>query len=359
MSNDEKYLKAIFENTEVGHLLLDKDLNVVAFNRTFFNGYARSTGINFKKNVNLRSMLTDDKKEFVESFHKNVKENKKHIYHDISSCFNNNTYHFNLSISPIVEYNEISGYCISALDITKRKMQELEKQIIITDLTQRNRDLEQFSYIVSHNIRAPLSSILGLADILDRSIDEKDRQFALAGITKSAKNLDSVIKDLNDILKTRREISEIKVDVSFTELVKNIQESLRYLINESEAIINYNFDEADSISTIKSYMQNVFYNLISNSIKYAREGIPPRIDIWTEKKNDKIILNFSDNGIGIDLERHGHQLFGLYKRFNLSVEGKGIGLYMVKTQVEALNGSIKVISTLNKGTHFAITLATN
>lgn len=359
LKKSEANLYSVFENTEVGHLLLDKDLNVVSFNHTFFNGYARSTGINFKKGVNFNSMLIDEKKEFVESIYNNVKENKKHVVYDTSYSYNNITYHYNISISPILEGNEISGYCISALDITKRKMQELEKQIIITDLTQRNRDLEQFSYIVSHNIRAPLSSILGLADILDRSIDEKDRQFALAGITKSAKNLDSVIKDLNDILKTRREISEIKVDVSFTELVKNIQESLRYLINESEAIINYNFDEADSISTIKSYMQNVFYNLISNSIKYAREGIPPRIDIWTEKKNDKIILNFSDNGIGIDLERHGHQLFGLYKRFNLSVEGKGIGLYMVKTQVEALNGSIKVISTLNKGTHFAITLATN
>lgn len=359
MSNDEKYLKAIFENTEVGHLLLDKDLNVVVFNQSFFNGYARLTGIELKKGLNLKSIVTEEKREFAETLFYNLKENKKYLAFDTSYSFNNFTYHYHINISPILEDNEISRYCISAFNITKRKMQELEKQTIITDLTQRNRDLEQFSYIVSHNIRAPLSSILGLADILDRSIDEKDRQFALAGITKSAKNLDSVIKDLNDILKTRREISEIKVDVSFTELVKNIQESLRYLINESEAIINYNFDEADSISTIKSYMQNVFYNLISNSIKYAREGIPPHIDIWTEKKDDKIILNFSDNGIGIDLERHGHQLFGLYKRFNLSVEGKGIGLYMVKTQVEALNGSIKVISTLNKGTHFAITLAVN
>ena len=93
--------------------------------------------------------------------------------------------------------------------------------------------------------------------------------------------------------------------------------------------------------TLKSYMHSIFYNLISNSLKYRKPDIAPVIEIRSRKLDDRIELYFKDNGIGIDMEKNGDMLFGLYKRFNQHIaEGKGMGLFMVKTQVETIGGKI-------------------
>jgi signal transduction histidine kinase len=128
------------------------------------------------------------------------------------------------------------------------------------------------------------------------------------------------------------------------------------LIDGEEVSLNTDFSEANELITIKSYIYSIFYNLISNSIKYRQLGIKPIISIQSKRSNDKIILVFKDNGIGIDLNKLGGQVFGLYKRFHQHVEGKGMGLYMVKTQVEMIGGTIEIISEVNKGTEFIITL---
>jgi signal transduction histidine kinase len=115
-----------------------------------------------------------------------------------------------------------------------------------------------------------------------------------------------------------------------------------------------NFSAIDSFFTIKSYFYSIFYNLILNSIKYKKENIPPVIKISSCKFEDRILLKFTDNGLGMDLQKSGEQVFGLYKRFHTHIEGKGMGLFMVKTQVEALGGKINISSEVNKGTEFLI-----
>jgi signal transduction histidine kinase len=107
--------------------------------------------------------------------------------------------------------------------------------------------------------------------------------------------------------------------------------------------------------TLKSYMQSIFYNLISNSVKYRQPNLAPVIEIKSRKRQNKIELSFRDNCMGIDLTKNGDQVFGLYKRFHTNeIQGKGIGLFMVKTQVEAIGGTISVHSEVNKGTEFKI-----
>jgi signal transduction histidine kinase len=222
-------------------------------------------------------------------------------------------------------------------------------------LIRRNLELEQFVYIVSHNIRAPISTMLGLSGILESSINEKDKAFALSGLRKSIENLDVVIKDLNEVLLVKNS-SENKSTVRFKEVLLTVEETLKGDIEKKEAKIVSDFKEADSIVSIRSFIYNIFYNLISNGIKYSKEGVSPRIDIWTEKEDDKIIIYISDNGKGIDMDKHGKQIFGLYKKFNLDVEGKGLGLFLVKTQVETMNGAISIESEIDKGTKFKIIL---
>ena len=115
-------------------------------------------------------------------------------------------------------------------------------------------------------------------------------------------------------------------------------------------------NEVEHLDSNKAYIESVFYNLISNAVKFAKPDAPAKIKIWTVRKKDKIIIHFKDDGLGIDLEKHQHNVFKLYNRFHSHIEGKGMGLYMTKTQIRLLGGDIEVISSPNQGTEFIITL---
>jgi PAS domain S-box-containing protein len=241
-------------------------------------------------------------------------------------------------------------------DVTERKIAELERAKITNDLIQRNRDLEQFTFIISHNLRAPTANIIGFTDYLQKeTLTHDEQQQFLHGLASSALALDSVIKDINSILQVKLEVNENKELISFSKLVNNISESFSNLNEKKHVRIDLNFSEVDEIFSFKAYMQSIFYNLISNSIKYSRSDVQSLIEIKSKKENGKIILTFKDNGLGIDLKRKGDKIFRLYARFHSHVEGKGMGLFMVKTQVEAIGGKITVVSEVNKGTEFTIT----
>lgn len=240
------------------------------------------------------------------------------------------------------------------VNITDKKLLELERKKIIDDLVARNRDLEQFSNILSHNLRAPISTILGLTGLFNQEQEIEDVQAIIKGVEQSASQLDNVIKDLNEILRVKHTLTEIKVDVSLEDIANEAKALLNHAIEDKEAIIEFNFSKAPKLNTVRSYMSSIFYNLISNALKYAQTNANPVIKISSDTENGNTILTFKDNGIGIDLDKHKNQLFGLYKRFHAHIEGKGLGLFIVKTQVDALQGTIDVTSKPNEGTEFIL-----
>ena len=260
------------------------------------------------------------------------------------------------SISPVRNSSDnITHFIGIEEDITKEK-QALEILNKMADnLIQQNKHLEQFSYIISHNLRAPVANIIGLINLLKGdNLNKDDLPELFDGLYSSANKLDTIIKDLNNILQIKKEINEIKEIVFFAQLVDDIKESISNLIKKENVTIKTDFAETDNFFTLKSYIRSIFYNLISNSIKYRRADIPPIIEIKSKKRRDKMVLIFKDNGLGIDLTKKGEQVFGLYKRFHDHVEGKGMGLFMTKMQVETLNGKIEIKSEVNKGTEFKI-----
>lgn len=239
-------------------------------------------------------------------------------------------------------------------DVTEAKKLQLEREKITQDLIQRNKELEQFAYIVSHNLRGPVSNIIGITDeLLITSPNDAIYPEFLAGLKNSTDKLDGVIKDLGLILQHKREVTEQREMVDFTNLVEDIKNSIKKTIVESATTIEYNF-EVKGITSLKTYLYSIFYNLISNSIKYRKANLAPVIKITSTAGKDYTELVFSDNGLGIDLTKNGDKVFGLYKRFHTHTEGKGMGLYMVKSQVESLGGTITISSELNIGTTFTI-----
>lgn len=255
-------------------------------------------------------------------------------------------------------YPSSSGLSVFIRNITEKKMAELEREKITADLVKRNNDLEQFTYIISHNLRSPVANIKGLSDLLN-CFDHTDPDCitTLDSLALSVKNLDKVIMDLNQILQTGNQVNDKNEVVSLPVLIAEIKLGLQDMITANNVTICYDFSWIDELYILKSYIYSIFQNLIVNSIKYRRAETDPVIQISTMLKKDKVIISFKDNGKGIDLDKNSKQLFGLYKRFDHSVEGKGMGLFMVKMQVESLGGTIAVDSELGKWTEFKITLA--
>jgi signal transduction histidine kinase len=251
------------------------------------------------------------------------------------------------------------GKCIkiygSLQDITERKNTETERTKMISDIFQRNSNLEQFSYIVSHNLRAPTANIIGFVEILqNETINQLEQKELLQGLSKSVSALDNIIKDLNKILQVKNKDSEEKEVILFSQLVNEIKMSITNLMRKKRARIVADFTDVDNIYSLKNYMHSIFNNLIRNSIKYSKLDQPPLIEIKSTKKNGKIFITFKDNGLGIDLNTQDAKVFGLCNRFHTHLKGKGMGLFMGKAQVESLGGKITIASEINKGTVFTL-----
>ena len=242
-----------------------------------------------------------------------------------------------------------------AKDITEQRLAEKEKENILKEIIKQNKDLEQFAFIISHNLRLPVANIIGIADILKHdTLAEEERDDFFAELINSVKKLDEVVSDLNNVLKAKQDITSRKEHFTLSYIVDSIKNSIKNTIDQEQANIVTDFSEFDSVCSIKSYMYSVFFNLISNSIKYRQKEIPLVIKIRTIVTANSVFLSFKDNGSGIDLEKNKDQIFGLYKRFHSNIEGKGMGLFMVKTQVESMGGKINLKSVVNEGTEFII-----
>lgn len=257
----------------------------------------------------------------------------------------------------VLEKEKRRAMAVKALKYSEAKLLENESylQAYTKELVISNTELEQFSYIISHNLRAPVANIISLGEELkDDSHSVEVKNLLNEALSISIKVLDTVTMDLNTILKVKREITEKKETVSICDLIHSIQADFQGQAHAEKFSIDVNSIKAGELLTIKSYLHSILYNLISNSIKYRQPGIMPKIVIASERDKKTFSLTFSDNGMGIDMVKRKEQVFGLYKRFHPHVDGKGMGLFMVKTQVETLGGKITIDSEVNKGTEFNI-----
>ncbi len=243
-------------------------------------------------------------------------------------------------------------------DITERKKSERETLRLVENLQLKNKDLRQFSYMVSHNLRTPIAKILGLSQLFDsKSINTELNKKLMDNIVSETINLDNVVKDINTVVTVRDSGNLQKEHVLFKTDVDLVALVLENEIAQSKAKITTDFSAAEGINTVKSYLYSMIYNLLSNAVKYRRADEPLAIDIKTSLEKDFICFSIKDNGSGIELDKYADKLFGLYKRFHgEEIPGKGIGLNLVKAQAESLGGRVEVESKINSGSTFKIFL---
>jgi signal transduction histidine kinase len=227
-------------------------------------------------------------------------------------------------------------------------------------LIENNKDLRQFSYITSHNLRGPIANLLGLTSLLDNySIKDPTLVQILAGIKKATNMFDETIKDLSTVLNVKDRPSIPREIINLRSVYDKLLEHNESLIKEADAKIKINVDEDIAVDFNKAYVESIFLNLLTNAIKYKSPLRQLNIEITTEDFADRVEVKFKDNGLGIDLFLYKEKLFRLYQRFHTHTEGKGFGLFLIKSQMETLGGTIDIESTVNEGTTFILNFRKN
>lgn len=256
------------------------------------------------------------------------------------------------------EKNDILQVRASWRDISdlKRARQDLEKTLL--KLGRTNKELEQFAYVASHDLKAPianLSSLLYLMDI-EKGVNEDGREIYGRAVS-SIDQMNHTIKMLNEVLSLKQNFSLDAEQIEFNTILELVKSGIDQQIKATSATINSDFTKCRTVKFPALHLQNILQNLITNAIKYRQQDVAPEIIVTSQKEGEYILLTVKDNGMGIDLELHRRNLFGLFKRFHLHTEGKGIGLYITKSIIENYNGKIEVESSINKGTTFKIYFA--
>ncbi|GAA4315675.1 hypothetical protein GCM10023183_36490 [Nibribacter koreensis] len=265
-----------------------------------------------------------------------------------------------LEITPLMNNDDPMEQFVAALrDVTAKKKEELALVKLTEDLYRQTRDLQQFTYIVSHNLRGPVANALGLSNLLTR-LKKEDAGFdpMLTQVRSSIFQLDTIIKDVNLILSIRDNQDTVeKEPVRLAEVCQQVISSLQESLQNCGGTVQVSIPKDYTLPAKKAYLYSIVYNLLSNAIKYRSKERPLHVNIQCQPgTKGETVFTFSDNGSGMDLNKVREDVFTLYKRFHRNIEGRGIGLFLVKTHVESLGGTIEIDSTLEVGTTFTMYL---
>ncbi|SIR40453.1 PAS domain S-box protein [Pontibacter lucknowensis] len=270
---------------------------------------------------------------------------------------NGNLIWADVTISPISnEQGQIVKHIYIHTDITERKLDQEQLLKTTEHLYHQNQDLQQFNYIVSHNLRAPVANLVGLSSVLQK-LDHNSNRFAkgLQNLETSARRLDDVISDLNKILAVRSsDLQAAHEIVLLSEVATEVAQSLQHLLTQANGRIVLDLKEDDLLWANRAFVYSILHNLISNAIKYKSSHRDLLIEVNSVRKDNSLQLRVTDNGSGMDLDLVRPHLFQLYKRFHTGPDGKGIGLYLVKMQMNAIGGKIEVESRPEAGTTFTL-----
>ncbi len=245
---------------------------------------------------------------------------------------------------------------------TERKSAEMEKNHAVAQsdrkniemLTSQNTRLINFAHIVSHNLRSHAGNLTALIDMYNNVDDEATRQTVIEHFKNSSDDLFDTVNQLAEIVKIQTNINIERSPIRFDTYMDKVLKTLQGEITGAKARITSDFSKAAVINYSPDYLESILLNLVSNAIKYRDPTRPLECHITSHPESNGTVLSVSDNGLGIDLERYGDKIFGFYKTFHGNPDAKGVGLFLIKNQVESTNGSINISSQPGNGTTFTV-----
>ena len=252
------------------------------------------------------------------------------------------------------EYQEAVGIVGFSLNINTLKEKEKELRRLVNISSLQNKKLLNFAHIVSHNLRSHTANFSMLLGFLIKEKDDVERENLLKMLISSSDNLLETIDNLNEVVEINTNQNLDKKTIHVNTKISAIQKSLKSLIKNKEATI-LNFIPNDLyVKGIPSYVDNILLNVISNAIKFANPNKAHIVELSAEKDAHYTTIIVKDNGIGVDLEKNKNKIFGMYKTFHQREDSRGVGLYISKHQIEAMQGKFVMKSKVDYGTTFKI-----
>ncbi|MCK0159271.1 PAS domain-containing sensor histidine kinase [Allomuricauda sp. F6463D] len=359
LETSEKSLLGAFENSSVGMALVAKDGTFIKVNQSLCDSLGYS-------NEELLSLTFQDitypgDLEIDLSLLGEVIDNKRNTYQIEKRYFDKKgqLVHTLLTVTAVKKFDgTISHFVSQIVDISSRIKAEEKLKSLLELTTNKNSSLVNFAHIVSHNLRSNAANLTMICKfLLDDELKPEEQKEMLNMLGRASDGLNETISHLNEIVQTKLE-SGIKLkEVSVFKTVNKVLEDINALLQENNINVNTNIPNNLNVKGVPAYIESIVMNLITNGIKYRDPKKEKRmLTVKGFVKDEFIVLSVQDNGKGIDLEKYGDKIFGMYKTFHGNEDARGIGLFITKNQIESMGGTIEVESEVGVGTTFKIML---
>lgn len=346
-----------FDNAAIGMALISPNYNWLKVNKSL------SESLGYTEDELLKMTAIDlthpDDIENSLNLHKDAYEENKDSY-QIEKKFihkDGHLVHVILGVTLVKDLHGTPSHTIAQfLDITERIESEKKLNSLVEVTKSQNESLMNFAHIVSHNLRSHSTNMTMLTKFLTIEENEEERKNLNNMITNAAESLAETITHLNDVVQVKTGALENLKSMSVLNTIHQIEKSIGGLLDEQDAVLKIDISKTHFVNAVPAYLESIFLNILTNALKYSSKDRTPIVEIKTILKKENILITFSDNGQGIDLKRHGNKIFGMYKTFHKHKDAKGIGLFITKNQIEAMSGSIRIESQVDKGTTVFIEL---
>ncbi len=255
-----------------------------------------------------------------------------------------------------LKYGDVDKVFGIIQNVTNQVETQNNLKAMVNKLTKQKDHLEGFNHIISHNLRSPVKNLNLLISHLEGLNQDEECQVFIDHIKKVSDSINEQLDDLVDVVRLIRD-KDIEIEeVKLREVITKTKSILNGQIHQLDPEIKIDLSEWSTIKWNKMYMESVILNLLSNALKYSSPERRPEIHLKTFVEDDKKGFYMEDNGLGIDLKKYGDKVFKLNRTFHKNINGKGMGLFMTKKQIESMGGSITLESEENIGTKFTVLL---
>jgi len=356
LTDNENRFRSLVENSNEIILIVD-NLNKVKYYSPSLTKISKYEEIDFSTNGVLHYIHPEDHdllRDKVEDAYQNYGVPIPDIILRVKDA-TGSWFWVNSTLTNMLNVENVNGFVVNLRDITGKKEAELNLVKSYELVMEQNKRLLNFAYIVSHNLRSHSSNMSSLLDLYDEEEFQEEKDSYVKLLHKVSRNLDQSLHDLNEVVSINTNLDIKAESVNVSEFVDQALDVLNLQIKSKRAKIINKVPDEMQVSFNIAYMDSILLNFITNALRYSHPERDPVIELIGYKKDELWNLEIKDNGIGIDLDKHGDKVFGLYKTFSERNDARGVGLFITKNQINAMGGIVEVKSEPNVGTIFKVT----
>ena len=360
---NEKWQLAV-DISNIGLWDFDVNLNKVYFSEPSKRIIGFENDSTFGNNINDWNdrVHPEDRKKYFQDYQDHINGLKPTYINEHRVKCKDGTYKWISDKGKIIEWDKDgkpTRFIGTHVDISDHIKNEINLSNTLNLVSKQNNTLKNFAHIVTHNLKQHAGNFESLLEFYEEAKSEHEKKELINYLKTLSTSLTNTIKNLNEIVSIQNnKVTKIE-KLYLAEETNKILDMLNVVITDNDAKISNNIDPKLYVFYNPTYLESIIQNLLTNAIKYKHPERHPEITIHTAITEDNIQVIVTDNGIGIDLNKFGDSIFGLYKTFHKNKNSEGVGLYLIKNQIETFGGKITVESEVNIGTIFTVIIPNN